>query len=583
MKTRMVVQTKDLLISILIFIVLILVGCSKDDDTADNNPNSDAGVNSYLVDLPPWNSFSPTIPNSNEESEPVVGFDCENKIIETTTECSITRTPQEIVTHDPGSEILYLGSLIQGDGYIGGLGSIKSLPIYQRAPITVSISFQMADNSRIVENPSLSTIKSAIGDLVETAHNQGHVSGSSIWWEKSTCHSVEQTTLALGLSFKFMKSSIASDLQWASTSESSTVSAYFIQKMFTVSMGIPQRPSDLFSDDFTQELLDEQISLGRIGANNLPVYVSNIVYGRLMMLTMTSTYEETEMKAALEASYNNLSGSVSAEHLEILENSEIELVTIGGEQSSALGFLRTGELGEFFKDDAPLTTAVPISYTLRNLGDNEIAVVSETTEYDMNQYDLVSVEYYDTEEEWRNDAQYSGMALHEWDFNNQTLWLANESAGFASQSNGQTFMGTMATYSQDSTGFPFDFYLKNVAVSPTAAGSEYALVYKDQEGFTYQISVGDIDDWEDDDFEVGVSGSNVYAIGLTVYDNSAYPEEFLEVFAFDESGECFIDQINDPITGFVGIISPIPLKRIWFNEDAGGDDIAVDNFTFGVK
>lgn len=578
----MLIQTKELLTAILILLLLAPIGCSKDDNTSDDNPNQTT-VNNYIVELPSWDIFCPTKSDSDEESDPVAEFDCDNKVIETTTECSITRTPQEIVTHDPGSEILYLGSLIQGDGYIGGLGSIKSLPIYQRAPITISISFQMADNSRLVENPSLSTIKSAIGDLVETAQNEGHVSGSSIWWEKSTCHSIEQTTIALGLSFKFMKSSIATDLQWTSTNESSTVSAYFVQKMFTVSMGIPQRPGDLFSDDFTQELLDEQISLGRIGPDNLPVYVSNIVYGRMMMLTMTSTYNETEMKAALEASYNGISGSVSAEHLEILENSEIELVTIGGEQSSALGFLRTGELGEFFKDDAPLTTAVPISYTLRNLGDNEIAMVSETTEYDIKQYDLISVQYYDTEEEWRDVAQYDGMTLHEWDFNNQTLWLANEAGVFTNESGGQVFMGTIATYPQGNTGFPFDFYLKNHAVPPTANGSEYALVYNDQEGFDYQISVGDIDNWEDDDFEIGVTDDNVYAIGLHVFDNTPVSEEFLEVFAVDGMGECFIDQINEPINGFMGIISPIPLKRIWFNEDTGADDIGIDNFTFGVK
>ena len=71
-----------------------------------------------------------------------------------------------------------------------------------------------------------------------------------------------------------------------------------------------------------------------------------------MTLTMTSDYEETEMKAALEGSYNGIGGTVSAEYLEILQNSEIQLVTIGGDANLALGYLRTGQLGEFFKENA---------------------------------------------------------------------------------------------------------------------------------------------------------------------------------------------------------------------------------------
>ena len=586
MKNKTFYQSTGLLFAMLAFILLAPIGCSKDEDPANGSTTPNASVNNYIVNLPTWDIFSPTKSDSDEEFDPSLEFNCDDKVIQTTTPCSITRTPEEIVTHDPNSEILYLGSLIQGEGYIGGLGSIKSLPIYERAPITVSISFQMANNSREVENPNLSSVKEAIGDLVEVAQNAGHVSGSSIYFVQKTCHSVEQMALALGLSVKYMAGSAHLQLEYESTSESHTVSAYFVQKMFTVSMGIPQRPGDLFSTDFTQELLNEQISLGRIGPDNLPVYVSNIVYGRMMTLTMTSTYDETRMAAALDASYKNISGSLSAEHIETLENSTIKLVTIGGDAQSALDFLCSGNLGEFFKYDAPLTTAVPISYTLRNLGDNDIATVSETTDYDMVQYEPVSVSIYTSEGDWKSTVQ-STMSYQKWECTLPNVLLAEEHESFDGPgAGGQWGLGKRITFDGGTTGYPFSFYLENMdGAIPANDGGQ--LVYDDNEGggaWNQAISIGDIDNWENDDFEIGITSGNVYAVAFMMVDNGEFTGEYLQVFAEDvNNNECEIEYFTDEINGFRGVVSPVPIKRIWFNEDEGGDDIALGDLFFGYR
>ena len=570
---------------------LLFSSCKEDPSSSDPDPTtSDPNVNKYLVELPSWDIFNPPKADEDTQSDPTTEWECATKVIETTTPCSITRTPEEIVTYDPGSEILYVGSLIQGKKYTGGLGSIQALPINQRAPIKISISFQMANNSKTIENPSLTTVKSAIGDLVETAQNAGHVSGSSIYFNKSSSYSVDQSVLNLGLSAKFMKASVKASLNWSSTSEKHTVSAYFIQKMFTVSMEIPQRPGDFFNSEFTKELLDEQISLGRIGADNLPVYVSNIIYGRMMTLTMTSTYTETEMKAALEGSYNGIGGSVSGGHLEILQNSEIQLVTIGGDAQQALDYLRTGELGEFFKYDAPLTTAVPISYTLRNLGDNTIAKVSETTAYDMIQYDALEVAtYYNfngVEGAWKNAVQ-SKMSYQKWECNWLNVLKADEHGSFIDDPNStQWFLGKKITFNGSNTGYPFNFELENMDGAIPPNNYHLALVYNDNEGFTdNSISIGDIDNYEDDDFEIRVSGNaKVYAIAFVMQDNNKDPGEYLEVHAMDKNNqECQILYYTTGINGFFGIVSPVPITKIRFDESSNGDDIGLDDLSFGYK
>ena len=582
MKAKLIYQAKGPSFKLILFIALALTACSKKEKD-DNTANED--INKYLVSLPSWEMFSPPSKDTVELFDPNLDFNCDTKMVTTTTPASITRTPEDIVTYDPNSEILYVGSLIQGDGYLGGLGSLKGLPIYQRAPITLSISFQMSGNSRVVQNPDLASVKEAIGEMVEAADNSGHASGSSIFFNLSSSYSVEQTALSLGLSAKFMKASAKVDLEWEKSAEKHTVSAYFIQKMFTVSMGLPQRPSDLFSSDFTQELLDEQISLGRIGPDNLPVYVSNIVYGRMMTLTMTSTYEEEKMKGALQASYNNIGGQISAEHLDILQKSEIQVVAIGGDADLALSLIKSGQLGDFFASNSPLTTAVAISYTLRNVGNNEIAKVSETVNYNMVQTDNVHVEMFIDENQWRSAVQSKGLDDVKWLTTKENIYKANEAGTFIAGQYDQTFMYNLITFSETKTGYPFDFYLE-----ATQFGNNYlALVHHDDNGaFTpTTISIGNYNnnEYTDDDFNIGVTGNKVYAIGFTMICNIAtIPEEYLESIA--EHEQCWLGrntEFQSIYTGFVGVISPVPLDRIEFNESADDNDIGIQDFYFGYR
>lgn len=581
MKAKQIFYNKVSFLAKAAFLTLVIIGCSKDD--TDNKIT--ANINEYLTGLPKWESFSPPKLDTTLKQAPTLDFSCEDHIVSSTTECSITRTPEEIITHDPNSEILYLGSLIQGDGYLKGLGSMKPLIINERSPITVSISLQMPDNFRVVENPKLNNVKEAIGDLVQSAEDAGHVPPSSIMFIQRSCYSVEQAALSLGLSAKFMSASARLKLSYETTSTSHTVSAHFVQKMFTTSMNLPTRPGDLFSADFTQELLDEQINQGNIGPNNLPVYVSNIVWGRIMTLTMTSEYSEQEMSAALDASYKCVSGNLDAYYAQILQESTIELVTLGGPEEAALALLRSGNLRDFFSVSTPLSTAVPISYTLRNVADNNIAKISETASYQMVQNDIANWTYYNEDQAFANYAiENNWLTFKKFETTEPNIYLANEVSYFWSGGTpgGQTALTSCITFSPISnTGLPFDFYLKNKAYE----GNLWGLVINENEGSfpVNTISIGDIGDLEDDDFEIGVTGDKVYGIGCRIIQNDADNGEYMAITA---AAGCPLGQqasLPSMENGFVGFISPVPLQRINFNEAAGGDDMGVMHFYFLYK
>jgi hypothetical protein len=549
-------------------VFVCFVGCSDDDSPTGPEPYN---PNEYLLSLPSWEEYSPVLPDEEVVGDPVPEIDWSQNLVCKRSECSLTKTPEDIVTYNPGSEILYLGSLIQGDSYIGGVGSIAELPIRERAPLTVTIDLHVDDSSRTVNNPTAATVGDAIHALVAAADAAGHNAGSSIFYNQVTCHSLEQSALSLGMSARYMGASVRASLEAERTHEESSITAYFVQRMFTTSVVLPDQPGDFFSSSFTKEMMDEQIRRGRIGPDNLPVYVSNIVWGRLMVLTMTSSMEASRMQAALQASYAGISGSVGAEHLETLQQSEIKLVTVGGDAQAALDFLRSGNLGEFFKDDAPLTTAVPLTYTLRNLGDNSIAKVSETTSYELMECSDLGVVVTQSDAEWRNMVLSAGFDVHELMTTAENVALADEVASPPGKNQG---ISGVLTWQGATTGFPFDFVLTTFA----------GITYWDDEGFGRNtLSIGDIDNAENDDFHLEVTGTDVYALAIWIHDNTSMSGEDVTIWgATPDGGEEYIEQLPRGYNGFFGVVSPVPLRRIEFNEDSGGDDIAVYGFRFAV-
>lgn len=391
MMTKPSIQPRPMLLLLLVLAVSLTLGaCSSGDDPVAPAP-APADLDGFFASLPAWDAYSPTMPDADEPlgapvMEEVTIEDVEYN--ETTTPYSITRTPEKVVTLNPDVEALWVGSLLQGDGYVGGIGSLQELPIRQRAPLTVAVDLLTGDNTQTVTDPDQASVNQAIGELIQAAHDAGHTAGSDIYFTKETTHSLDQASIKMGISASYMGATIKSSLEASMSSEMRTVTAYFVQNMFTASMVLPQTPNEVFSDAFDEDRLAEQVDRGRMGPDNLPVYVSSITYGRILIFTFSSTAMENEITATLNAVYNGgqFGGELAAEYQEILEHAEISVVAVGGDAEHALGLIRTNNLSEFFDSDAAITSAKPISYTVRNLAENTIARVSETTEYSLREY-----------------------------------------------------------------------------------------------------------------------------------------------------------------------------------------------------
>lgn len=384
----------------LLFALMALLATACSDSTTGPDPGPPTDVNGYVAGLGKWTDFAPPKETSNEPAdssavveetvEESIGGVLENVTYQCTeTPYSLTDTPRAIVMYEPNASIMWVGNLIQGASYKGGQGSFQELSIRQRDTLRLSIDLLTGDNYAEVPSPSLTTVQSAIGDLIQRATDAGHRSGSSIDYQEQLTYSVEQAALQLGLSARYLGGSAKTELNVQRAANERTLVAHFVQKMFTIAIELPQQPEDMFSDALTSELWDQQVAAGNIGPNNLPVYIAQITYGRTLTYSLTSTHSENRMRAAISASYNGLvgggSGYTEAELRETLGQQNIKVTAIGGEGQNVLDLISSGDLKAYFTTDAPLTSARPISYQLNFLGDNSIAKVAETTEYTLRE------------------------------------------------------------------------------------------------------------------------------------------------------------------------------------------------------
>jgi hypothetical protein len=409
MKAKLILSYHGIVIPGLL--LLVLAGC-KDDEVVDPLISTE-NVTNYLQELPSWSQFSPPeqtqaptpkgdpvplddvvldVEEINEDGSTTlledVSYSCQSQPF------TLTDNPQQIAMYSPDREILYAGALIQGKSHRDGLGSLLGLPIAERAPIRVSIpGLANDDNFRTVENPSQATVDQAIGSMIGNATASGLSTPSSISFKMETYYSETQSALQMGLSGRYLGFEASASGSIDQQRSETTITAQFYQKMYEVVVEAPQSPGDFFSDEFTEAKLQQQISQGRIGPDNLPVYVSNIVYGRMMMFSITSTASESDIRATMQAGYNGIGGSVeanlSAKQKAILSESKIKITSIGGDAEATLAMIRSGDWSQYFTNTAPLSSSAPMSYTFRNLGDGSIASVTETTEYNIRSCDAV--------------------------------------------------------------------------------------------------------------------------------------------------------------------------------------------------
>lgn len=321
-----------------------------------------AGKGALSSCLPTWGTFSPQQatqaptedPAAAQTSEVTEELERYDEVADafvslgnTTFVCtdktySFTDNPSEALAFNLDQTVIWPGALVQGLSHRDGnsIGGLLELPIRERAPINVTLSFNNQDNTRLVSDPNNSSIAQALGSMIGNAEGEGLATANNIDFAQETYSSEQQAALAFGVSGRYL--GFEASAQGSATSSVSTnvIAAQFKQQMYVAGVTQPATPAAFFSDAFTDGVYQSHAQLGRLGPANPPLYVSRVGYGRMMVFTMTAKAEASEIKAALNVAYNAIgaggSGSLSAKQSAILSSAEIRISQIGGDQQNAI-------------------------------------------------------------------------------------------------------------------------------------------------------------------------------------------------------------------------------------------------------
>lgn len=202
-------------------------------------------------------------------------------------------------------------------------------------------------------------------------------------------YQLDQAMLAMGLSAHYAGAEFTAKHSEATTKESNVLTAVFIQNCFTAYIDNPVTPADFFSSDFTFADLQEQVTQGRIGKDNIPVYLSSVTYGRILYVTISSTKSMSEIKTAINASYNSgaggAGGDISVENKQILQSAELTISGIGIEMANAKDLITSGKIQSFFSNVMDIRSVKPISFIFYNMRDLSIAALADSADYKITQ------------------------------------------------------------------------------------------------------------------------------------------------------------------------------------------------------
>ncbi|MFK8083195.1 MAG: thiol-activated cytolysin family protein [Granulosicoccus sp.] len=209
-------KTRQVGISAIALTLTMLVACSEDGEIMNDPGGPSADFNDEVYGHSSWSEFSPLLeprnsPTGNSEDNFLETIDGREYMC-STTEYSMTDTPAEFISMQPDSSVIWLGNLIQGDSHVS-VGSLNELSIGDRAPLNISLDILFSGNSRTVENPSLSTVNAAIGEMISDARAANIEGPVDAFYEEKEAHSTSQTALELGFTAEYLGASVVGALE----------------------------------------------------------------------------------------------------------------------------------------------------------------------------------------------------------------------------------------------------------------------------------------------------------------------------------------------------------------------------------
>ena len=305
---------------------------------------------------------------------------------------------QEFAVLEPDHDVLWPGALVQGASLT--TGTLDPVLVSARAPGVVSLAIQGNDGksfSRVVENPDLKSVSDALNQILHEKKDQKFP--AKFYLQTRSYYSDEQLATSVGVgfgaSFAGFGGGVNVSVDKKKARQSNRVVLELTQKYFTATF-TPEKGAEFFKKEISADELRPFTS-----DDNPMTYISSVTWGRRLYFVFESYASIDQLKVAVELYFNYLffkvRTKVSHEHLNIIKNSSIRVMAVGGNASEIMEAIMPDSHGndtsqafdlkklkEYLIKGAEYSETsmgVPVSYTVRNLGDATAVKIGLATEY----------------------------------------------------------------------------------------------------------------------------------------------------------------------------------------------------------
>ncbi len=300
----------------------------------------------------------------------------------------LTSSPATFVTvaeHDA----IYPGAVLQGNSLANGTPT-EILSPNRGGELSISLSTTLDGIAAAVDLPSVSlaAVRTARDDLFEgrDAENFSDVFVVNV----EQIDSEEDLRVKLKVKADGPTWGVKGKFSFSDNTKFKRFLLTLTQRFYTLTFTPPANDAEFFTG------VDPNLLANKISADNPPVYVSSVTYGRLIYVLVETTDETTSAQADIKGTYDAAltSGEIEAgvKYAYDLKNINIEAVVWGG--GSTEGGLTPGDfipsdgdfdfenLGEKLLASQLITRAEPISYQVKTVKGNKIVTSKLATSYD---------------------------------------------------------------------------------------------------------------------------------------------------------------------------------------------------------
>ncbi|GGJ67119.1 hypothetical protein GCM10008939_09170 [Deinococcus aquiradiocola] len=305
----------------------------------------------------------------------------------------VTSNPEDLVSFDPSS-MLYPGALVQGQYVNLGVGALNpiNVPSTLRKPIALGTDLYLsATGQTATANPAtMNEVNTQIGNMIRTAQSQNALPGAAVYFESFTASSLNEAAVKMGLDVHALGAGIQTRFSNVSSDARNTVFVRMNQSIFRVAQDLNGNTpvQGLFNSSFGVNDLNALAARGEIDSANLPTYVSDEVFGRMLVFSLSSNVSSQELDASVKAVYRENeekkaggSFTASAHDKQVVNEAVVRVFGWGGLADPTISVIRSGSwLSYFDGQNVPLSSLKPLSFTLRRW-DNQLATMTRTTSY----------------------------------------------------------------------------------------------------------------------------------------------------------------------------------------------------------